>query len=129
MRERMIKLSSSGHSQNHVTAPHRLSNNLRSSFVQCDLIQKRERNRKLCALSFTKTFRVYLALMTLDDMSRDRQTQSQAVRCSRFIPGRLSEGLKNVGKKICRDTAPCIAYCYLRVCSAAREPNTHNPTR
>src|SRR5438552_9105058 len=106
----MIKLSSSGHGQNHVTAPHRLSNNLRSSFVRCDLIQKRKRNRKLCALSFTKTFRVYLALMTLDDMSRDRQTQSQAVRCSRFIPGRLSEGLKNVGKKICRDTAPCIAY-------------------
>ena len=74
----MIKLSSSGHSQNHVTAPHRLSNNLRSSFVRCDLIQKRKRNRKLCALSFTKTFRVYLALMTLDDMSRGRPCRQLA---------------------------------------------------
>ncbi len=59
---------------NRVTAPHRLSGNLRSSFVRCGLLQKRKRNRELCALSFTRTFRVYLALMTLDDLSRDRQT-------------------------------------------------------
>jgi len=44
--------------------------------------------------------------MTFDDVSRDRETQSQAIRCSRFIPGRLSEGVENMRKKLCRDTAP-----------------------
>jgi hypothetical protein len=65
--------------------------------------------------------------MTLNDVSRDRQTQSQAVRRSRFIPGHLSEGLENVRQKLCEDTTPGIAYCYLRVCAAACEPNTYDP--